>query len=159
MKVCFKCEERKPLRAFYKHKAMSDGHLNKCIECTKADVKKHRAENLEKVREYDRSRGNEKHRVEARQEYRKTQHGRERLREGQRRWSRRNAEKRRAHNATRKALLSGKITKGECEVCHAEENIEAHHADYSKPLEVQWLCNRCHADLHKEMRERERKAT
>jgi hypothetical protein len=39
MKKCFKCGIEKELSNFYKHKQMLDGHLNKCIDCTKNDVK------------------------------------------------------------------------------------------------------------------------
>lgn len=38
-KVCFKCSNLLPINKFYKHKLMPDGHLNKCIECTKKDVR------------------------------------------------------------------------------------------------------------------------
>ena len=39
MKVCFKCGIEKSIGSFYVHKQMADGHLNKCIDCTKKDTK------------------------------------------------------------------------------------------------------------------------
>lgn len=39
MKKCFKCKKVKPLDQFYKHAQMADGHVNKCIDCNKKDVK------------------------------------------------------------------------------------------------------------------------
>lgn len=62
-KICFKCNEDKPLVMFYKHKQMSDGHLNKCIECTKNDVKT-RYDILSKTESYihkERLRGRDKY--------------------------------------------------------------------------------------------------
>jgi hypothetical protein len=36
----------------------------------------------------------------------------------------------------------GKLVEQPCEVCGAK--AEMHHPDYSKPLEVRWLCTRHH---------------
>jgi len=48
------------------------------------------------------------------------------------------------------AIAKGKIKKGmECEICHSVENVVAHHQDYDKPLEVNWLCKKCHNAVHK----------
>jgi hypothetical protein len=43
-KKCFKCDNILPINEFYSHKKMPDGHLNKCKQCTKNDVKKRESE-------------------------------------------------------------------------------------------------------------------
>lgn len=35
-----------------------------------------------------------------------------------------------------------------CTVCGVEENLERHHPDYSKPLDVVTLCRSCHKRIH-----------
>jgi hypothetical protein len=40
-----------------------------------------------------------------------------------------------------------KINKMPCEVC-GEINVEAHHDDYDKPLQVRWLCRPHHLEHH-----------
>ena len=48
------------------------------------------------------------------------------------------------------ALSKGRIKKAEkCEDCGSETKLQAHHNDYLKPLEVQWLCQKCHAIRHR----------
>jgi hypothetical protein len=44
-------------------------------------------------------------------------------------------------------LRRSKITRQSCEVCG--ERAEMHHDDYSKPLEVRWLCREHHLELHR----------
>ena len=60
MKKCFKCNIEKPIDFFYKHKAMKDGRLNKCIECTKIDVKKRSVELMKDPIEIEKERSRSK---------------------------------------------------------------------------------------------------
>lgn len=45
------------------------------------------------------------------------------------------------------AIRSGNIVKQSCEVCGDLVSF-GHHDDYSKPLEVRWLCRKHHRELH-----------
>jgi hypothetical protein len=132
-KECFKCKIVKPLDEFYKHKMMADGHLNKCKECAKKDVSKHRGENLEKIRQYDRDRAKLPHRLELRKAINK-------------RWSEHHPDRRRAQQKLRQAVKYGLVKKHPCWVCG--EKAEAHHPDYSSPLDVVWLCVIHHRQTH-----------
>jgi len=137
-KECFKCNIVKPLVDFYKHSMMADGHVNKCKECNKADVHKHRRENIERIREYDRKRAKEKHRIQAAADYTKQ-------------WRKDHEIKYKAHLAVNNALRSGKLTKTPCIRCGSNEYVVGHHEDYNKPLDIWWLCEVCHKQRHKEL--------
>jgi len=52
-----------------------------------------------------------------------------------------------ARGILNKAIHWGKITKQPCEVC-GKKRVQAHHKDYSKPLEVIWLCRKHHRQIH-----------
>lgn len=53
-----------------------------------------------------------------------------------------------ARSAANHALRDGKIKKLPCEAC-GRKDAQMHHHDYSKPLEVKWLCVKCHWEEHK----------
>lgn len=60
-------------------------------------------------------------------------------------------EERRKMNARSYAhtyLKRGKLEKLACELC-GSVNSQMHHPDYSKPLEVTWLCRVCHLNWHR----------
>ncbi len=132
MKACFKCGQEKPLDAFYAHPMMADKHLGKCKECAKADVMRHRQENEEKIRAYDRERG-------------KLPHRKARTTEVNKRW--RVGAISKAHNVVSWAVHTGRLVKEPCWMCQAPKS-EAHHDDYAQPLNVMWLCTVCHRSRH-----------
>ena len=127
-KKCFKCKRVLPLSMFYKHPQMGDGHLNKCKECTVLDVRLYRDGNGEKIRAYDRARASDRHKVEFKD---------------------RHPLKKAAQTTLGNAVKYGKVVKPQfCIRCWSVGKIHGHHRDYSRPLDVIWLCPRCHAIEH-----------
>ncbi len=150
MKICFKCETEKPLSQFYKHPEMSDGHLNKCKECAKKDAAMYRRANHEYVKKYERRRNVLPHRIEARKEYAKTEEGKASIAKGKKKWLEKNYYKKRATFPINNGIENKKIIKpARCSLCKmSKPRIHGHHWDYSKPLDVFWLCSQCHAFIH-----------
>lgn len=147
MKQCFKCCRIKHLDDFYRHAKMADGHLNKCKECTKSDTQKNRKSKIDYYQEYDRRRG-------------ETQHRKDRVKNNAWKYNRSpyynkfrldHPQKASAHSKIAYAVRSGSVSRPDtCEKCSSyHSNIHAHHDDYSKPLEVIWLCTACHGSEHK----------
>ena len=135
MKKCFKCGIVKRLSEFYKHPGMKDGHVNKCITCSKADVNISRRNNIDYYREYDRLRGQTEKRKKLSIE--------------------RTAKRRMvkdgyiaAHSAVARALKKGILKRKSCCMCKSMKNVHAHHDDYHKPLDVMWLCVIHHKSRH-----------
>lgn len=73
--------------------------------------------------------------------------GREGVRQAE--WIEKNREKRNASIAVSIAVRNGTLKKECCCICSADaSDCDAHHEDYSKPLEVKWLCRKHHKELH-----------
>lgn len=130
MKHCRWCSQDKPLREFYRHPEMADGHLNKCKECVRRYAVERRLTS-DRPREIDRRRFYEG---------------------GKREYNRQRSKAHpqptfthRARSAVAYAIKTGRLCRPDvCEWCSEMTFCEAAHRDYSKPLDVTWLCRRCH---------------
>ena len=133
-KTCFKCGEEKEIDDFYKHPAMSDGHIGKCKECAKKDVSKNYADKREYYAEYERERFKRPERKEAAIIY-------------QRKRRAKDPDKYVANGIVARAIRGGYLIPQPCAECSAEK-AQAHHEDYSEPLVVEWLCRKHHLKRH-----------
>jgi len=136
-KTCFKCGSAKPLVEFYRHPQMADGTLNKCKECAKADVRNGRADRGDYYRQYDKTR----YQSEPRKKH---------ALEQQRKYRFRHPLKDAAHRILNQNIKTGHVKRQPCEVCGSLKS-EGHHDDYSKPLDVKWLCLKHHRERHRVM--------
>lgn len=146
-KCCIKCGKLKILSGFYVHPKMADGHLNKCILCTRAEVTANRKARKEYYKEYDQQRDRLPHRQEMRRAYQAGPSGHAAHARALRAYQKRYPVRYRAHYLLSNAIRDDRIKKGSCEVCGTKQNVEAHHDDYSRPLDVRWLCGKHHADV------------
>lgn len=80
-------------------------------------------------------------------EYRKTKKGKESIQRSRIKSEKKFPQKVRARWILREALKKGLVEKSSC-FCGATK-VDAHHDDYSKPLEVVWYCRLHHLKLHK----------
>lgn len=160
-KQCFKCGGMKSLDQFYPHNMMSDGHLNKCKECTKKDAKETRNAKLEYYKDYDRKRASLPHRIALRrkvaEKWKKDPELKKRNSLLKRCWIEKHREIRQAHIIVGNAIRVGKLKKERCQVCGSLK-VDAHHEDYRNPFEIQWLCREHHMEVHRRKREEARKA-
>lgn len=119
---------------------MLDGHVNKCKECNKKDVRLNRKDNVEYYRDYDKLRNSTQVRIDKNSEY--TKYYRLEF-----------PEKYKAHSSVSNALRNGSLLRiNNCECCGDSKDIHAHHSSYSEDmyLIVTWLCVICHSKLHRD---------
>ena len=127
IRVCSDCSDTKPLSEYYRHPKGAGGYSSICKVCIKQKMKLRRAgPDGEKMRAYDRERAKTPERIEH-------------VTKITRFFRAKHPERYKAHTALNNAIRDGKIVKKPCRVCGSNQ-VHAHHHDYSKPLDVDWLC-------------------
>lgn len=165
-KVCSKCNTGKCISEFYRNKNMKDGHVNECKSCAKIRIADWNNKNRDKVRSYNRKwasenrelcnanttkyrENNRSKRADFAKKYRAE--NKDKIRDYKIKYKSDNPKKHNSHVRVSLAIKSGDLIKPlSCECCGVfTEALHAHHCDYNKPLDVNWLCHICHADWHK----------
>lgn len=123
MLFCTKCDRWRMGSCFHKDRTRSSGFARWCRDCVSVKTSTWASANRKRKNATDLA------------------------------WKRRNRIKARAHAAVRRALKTGELVKPEaCGCCgagpYSAPFLEAHHVNYRRPLDVRWLCKRCHAAHH-----------
>lgn len=126
------------MEAFHRNRKNLDGRESVCAACTK----------LRFTAWWERDRDRILPKIRARGRLLRVEHP-ERAR-GQRGSSKPNPQHQAARAAVKYALAAGKLIKpSACSRCGRDDlRIDGHHADYSQPLVVEWLCSACHGVAH-----------
>ena len=151
IRTCTKCNQTKSLSEFPTYTTRA-GNLSKrhyCTECRKAKEQKWSHDGYQRLITETPNKYREKvaaNTKKIRQNY-------------QSRYKQRKAEYNRtlrpkqmvnSYHKVRNAIKSGKLVRPtNCSNCNKEGRIEAHHDDYTKPLEIRWLCRSCHSEHHR----------
>ena len=133
-KSCSKCKQAKTTDCFYKDRSRWHGLSARCKDCERLHCRKKREQNLKTFLIKDKK-YYDIHKKEIKQK-RKDAYFENRF-------------KHRARSAVESALYRGVLKRPDtCSLCSKDRNIQAHHEDYGKPLQVLWLCATCHQRKH-----------
>lgn len=136
MKICSKCKINKNRKTFGKDSSRKDGLRSDCKKCVCLSAQRYRNTNAGK-----------KAIATAKRKYRNSVKGKATIYAHDRRHKKNSKEKIKARDAVKYALRTGKLQK---EPCHCGKiEVQAHHDDYSKPLDVEWLCIKHHKKLYR----------
>ena len=140
-RICTRCGVEQPLSDFEKRSNRPSGRGSRCRECMRKRTKVYYSEHVNERRAHARRYGRLV--PKDRKRYR-TLTSREVME--------RYPEKERARRTLRNAVQKGHIAKpGSCTVCGCvpRRHLHGHHDDYSRPLDVSWLCHDCHMLRHR----------
>lgn len=132
-KICPKCKQEKSLKEFSRARDRTSGRRSHCKACEKTyrQLEVNKASRLVYGRIYSQSEKGKKTHLLSSKKYRRA-----------------NPHKVKSKNIVNNAIRDGKIKREPCELCGSIFNIHGHHENYTKPLEIIWLCRRHHVDLH-----------
>lgn len=131
LKVCSTCEYSKDVSHFYWNKRFEKYYYS-CIECHRKNVKEYKTKKGADIMKWS-----------------KTEKGKTSINEARKRSYAKFPEKWDARAKLRYAVKMGRLSKPiVCDTCEENKVLQGHHEDYSKPLDVMWLCSKCHADRH-----------
>lgn len=136
-KPCSRCKRWLSLLGFYRDSRLSSGYSSRCKQC---EYQGH----LNYSHQYYRT--NRDRILRQCAQYRQTPQGKRFARREDIRQRTLHPEKYQARYIANTAIQSGALKRLPCECCGAK--AEAHHDDYSKPLEVRWLCRLHHQQHH-----------
>jgi len=133
-KLCSKCKRELPLTKKYwsKNKWNKDGWMYQCRECKKMYDRIYSRKYREEHPEWKKADNKKNLGLQKRL-----------IREHENRYPERIS----ANRILQYAVKKGSIKKEPCVVC-GNPKSQGHHPDYSKPLEVVWLCAKHHKAIH-----------
>ena len=169
MQKCTRCEIEKELSEFHRRSQRSRGYNTICKLC----LNSRRNESVEKNREKFRKQANdfyyrnrekqlakvkawwsslsEERKQQVRDKKKKRFHASPEQKRRKLHYTQNVYDKKKfkANKILNDAVRKGMFKPRECTVCKQEKKLDGHHNDYSKPLDVIWVCRKCHSDIHK----------
>jgi hypothetical protein len=133
MRFCHVCLDLKPASEFNRNAKMTSGRLNQCKDCVRIRLRTWRESARERIREKQKA-------------WESLPSSREKMRVRLAAWRSAHPLRRAAQVALGNAKRDGRVVAQLCWVCGSK--AEAHHPDYSAPLDVVWLCRPHHKQAH-----------
>jgi len=166
IKKCYSCGKHKNTGLFHTDNSKADGKYPSCKECKNKNQIKSYRKNIKNVRAYKKNNkekialyheiyqkkyytDNKGEILKRCKEYASTVKGKEVMAHAYKKWVDENPIKAKARNTVFLAIKRGDLKRHPCGVC-GDIKSHGHHADYSRPLDVIWLCSQHHKDWHKE---------
>ena len=150
MRRCPDCGKEKSNQEFGRNCSTRDGLSVYCRACKRKQSAEYRALYPDRVRA-DKKRWREANREKIRESKRRYRRdNRSRVEAYKKKYCAEHPERRLAGTQLSHAVQAGKIVRPDCcSACDRPGEVQGHHTDYAKPLEVVWLCPACHSKAHR----------